>query len=139
MTTKSAHLTFRTSKDKYELEKYLVATPITKHRISLTRLRINDHSLQIDKERHSRPYIKAEERICLICKKDVEDEKHFIANCETYKELRKSFVYKTTLQNVSENKIFHLAINPPAKLAGVAARYIHDCLQRRNVMLSNLT
>ena len=46
-------------------------------RIALTKLRLSNHKLTIETERYSRPFKKPEERICPICKIEMEDENHF--------------------------------------------------------------
>ena len=37
-----------------------------------------------------RPYKKANKRICPLCRKEAEDEKHFLDSCPVYQEKRKS-------------------------------------------------
>ena len=72
--------TFRKFKtiENYKCEDYLCQVTNIRHRITLTKLRLSDHKLAIETGRYVRPYKKPEERICPICKKDVEDEIHFL-------------------------------------------------------------
>ena len=62
-----------------------------KHRITLTRLRISDHDLMIEKGRHTKPYTDLKKRICPTCNEDVEDEFHFIVICPTYQNIREKY------------------------------------------------
>ena len=48
---------YRTFKTKYEYEDYLDEIANIKHRINFTKLRISNHSLEIEKGRHQRPYV----------------------------------------------------------------------------------
>ena len=124
--------TFRKFKINYNLENYLIAIPVVKHRTSLTRLRISDHKLHIEKGRHTRPYTKEEERICPTCKKEVETEFHFLVKCKTYNHLRKQFLDEIKCPDMTEEPMFRCIINPPTKIASKAARHVHQCFQLRD-------
>ena len=63
---------------------YLRQVTNIRHQITLTKLRLSNHKLAIETGRYVRPYKKPEERICSICKKDVEDEIHFLTLCPAY-------------------------------------------------------
>ena len=67
---------------------------ISKHRITLTKLRLSAHSLDIEVGRyHNRD---DEDRRCKYCKnmgkEEVEDEEHFLIRCPQYKELGEPFL-----------------------------------------------
>jgi hypothetical protein len=49
-------------------------------RILLSKLRISNHNLEIERGRHRG--LQAKERICKLCLKEVEDEIHFLLKCE---------------------------------------------------------
>ncbi len=70
------------------LEKYLTNVKNRKHKIALTRFRVSNHDLLIEKGRHFRPKIERNERKCFICKDLIEDESHFITKCPLYKNER---------------------------------------------------
>ena len=82
-------------KDKFTLENYLLCLPPAKRR-ALTKLRISSHKLEIERGRYRRPTIvPAAERFCKLCNSgEVEDEFHFLAKCELYKEERQAFLEK---------------------------------------------
>ena len=71
--------TFRKFKtiENHKCEDYLRQVTNIRHRMTLTKLRLSNHKLAIETGRYIRPYRKPEERICPICKNDVEDEIHF--------------------------------------------------------------
>ena len=80
--------TFRKFKtiENYKCEDYLRQVTNVQHRITLTKLRLSNHKLAIETGRYVRPYKKPEDRICPICKKDVEDEIYFLTLCPAYQE-----------------------------------------------------
>ncbi len=60
-------------------------------RSALTRLRISVHNLAIERGRHERPPIPAEERMCTACdSQPVEDEFHFLLHCTKYSDDRRT-------------------------------------------------
>ena len=75
--------TYRLFKDKMKFEEYLLH-PNRKERIAMAKLRISDHKLMIEVGRHRRPVIAREERLCYMCKDKVEDEIHFLTECNIY-------------------------------------------------------
>ena len=106
--------------DNYECEDYLHQVTNTRHRIALTKLRISNHKLAIETGRYSRPFKKPAERICPICKIEMEDEYHFLNICPAYQEKRCSLLdylekeYRIKISRMSPNKIFMFLINPPS-------------------------
>ena len=79
-------------------EKYLFTVKNIKHRKSLSRLRLSNHPLMIEKGRHLRPQIERNERKCFVCKGDVEDEKHFVIKCPLY-EKERSILFQACREN----------------------------------------
>ena len=80
-------------------EKYLYDVKNRKNKIALTRFRLSNHNLLIEKGRHMRPKLDRTERKCFLCKDVIEDEKHFITNCPLYSKHR-AILYHS-LQNNS--------------------------------------
>ena len=76
--------------DNYRCEDYLHHVTNIRHRTTMTKLRLSNHRLAIETGRYMRPYKKPNERICPLCKKEAEDEKHFLVSCPVYEERRKS-------------------------------------------------
>ena len=61
------------------LEKHLHLNFNLKHKMALSRFRLSNHPLMIEKGRHLR--IEKNERKCYFCKDKIEDEEHFLINC----------------------------------------------------------
>ena len=64
-----------------------------------------------------RPYKKPNERVCPLCMKQGEDEKHFLVSSPVYQEKRKSLFeslhkeFKIVIVKMLTEKIFLLALN----------------------------
>ena len=105
--------------DNYKCEDYLHQVTNTRHILALTKLRLSNHKLAIETGRYSRPFKKPAERICPICKIEMEDEYHFLNICPAYQEKRCSLLdylekeYRIKISRMSPNKIFMFLINPP--------------------------
>ena len=87
-----------------------------------------------------RPYKKPNERICPLCKKEAEDEKHFLVSCPGYQEKRKSLFeclstkFKIPIGKMSTENIFLLLLNPPSnniELQKIIAKHVHECYEIR--------
>ena len=64
----------------------VLRTALMALRTTMTKLRLSNHRLAIETGRYMRPYKKPNERICPLCKKEAEDEKHFLVSCPGYQE-----------------------------------------------------
>ena len=82
----STYVTFKTT---IFYEKYFDLIESGGKKTSLTRFRLSNHNLMIEKGRHFKPAIKREERLCPLCKIEVEDEEHFLLSCLLYSPQRK--------------------------------------------------
>jgi hypothetical protein len=79
--------TYITFKKKLELENYLISETQKEARYNLTSIRTGTNKLRIETGRWKRE--KKEERTCRSCMSgEIEDEKHFILDCQAYHNLR---------------------------------------------------
>ena len=83
--------TYNLIKTKIGLESYLTDNIKlnTQDRILLTKFRLSNHDLMIEKGRHMR--IDKSQRFCPFCPKSVETEMHFFLQCKTFSYLRHEF------------------------------------------------
>ena len=139
--------TFRKFKtiETYKCEDYLRQVTNVQHRITLTKLHLSNHNLAIETGRYVRPYKKPEERICPICKKDVEDERHFLTMCPSYQEKRSTLFeylnkkYRISVDRMAPDDVFLLLINPPSKnkpVQKLIAKYVFDCYEKRRLLVA---
>ena len=76
---------YRLFKKDFVLEPYLLNITSTALQVSMTRLRVGCHSLEIERGRHHKPHsLPVSRRLCSKCK-SVEDEIHFLCECTRYK------------------------------------------------------
>ena len=78
--------TFSLVKTNIGIENYLIDVQNVPERISLSKLRLSNHTLMIETGRHKK--IEREKRFCPFCSSKVEDEFHFIVECPIYNHLR---------------------------------------------------
>ena len=77
----------------YSMEPYLYLVKKAKYRHSIAKLRCSSHMLEIERGRHTSPKTPAAERKCPICK-EIDDEKHFVLECQINKSERDCFFNK---------------------------------------------
>ena len=91
---KSKLRTYALIKDKVGREDYLDQTRNVRHRQMLTKLRLSNHKLMIEKGRHLK--LPLNERTCPVCQDGIEDEIHFLVRCKYYETLRQPLFSKCT-------------------------------------------
>ncbi len=71
---------------------YLLIKPFKERQI-LSKYRLNDHDLEIERGRHRQTWSEREQRICRHCDlQQIEDEKHFLMMCPKYLHVRETFL-----------------------------------------------
>ena len=81
-TTDSKLRTYGELKTIPGLEPYLQYPMKIQYRIMLSKFRLSNHVLLIEKGRHVK--IDRSQRFCPICPNTIETEHHFLLNCQTY-------------------------------------------------------
>ena len=72
------------------LEEYLSAVKNVSERVSISKLRLSNHCLMIEKVRHTNT--EPDKRFCPFCPSLVEDELHFVIRCPVYSKLREQLL-----------------------------------------------
>ena len=80
-------------------EKYLDEIKNFAIRQSLTKFRLSNNLLNIEKMRHTTPITPKEERFCPFCPRVVEDEEHFLLGCPVNTQPRKELIKKVVIKN----------------------------------------
>ena len=116
-------------------ERYLTDVRNVKHRIELTRLRLSSHSLHIETGRHTAT--PREDRICTLCKNNVEDETHALVQCPMYQDIRTFDTTQTILtDNISDmDKAVKLM---KLENQSLLAELVHKIFTHRGIMLDSL-
>ena len=85
--------TFITFKTEFKLENYLTTVRDYKLRKCLSTFRLSSHKLEIERGRYDGTPV--DERICKLCSTNtIEDENHFLTQCNFYNVIRGSFFSK---------------------------------------------
>ena len=98
----------------------------------LTKYRLSDHSLAIEKGRYKKAWLPRDQRICGHCTTgEVETEMHFLLHCPKYEEIRQQYfsifakkVPNFSFQNDNE-KLAHIL--GEIQNCNVAAKYVAEC------------
>ena len=72
--------TYRKIKTDFKREQYLYADVDKKSLANFIKIRVSNCNLNIEKGRYLK--LPVEQRICQLCHMDVEDEFHFLMNCD---------------------------------------------------------
>ena len=120
-------------------ETYLSEIHVIEERTALTKLRLSNHVLMIEKGRHLK--IEKDARFCPFCPSKIEDEQHFVLDCQLFSSLRIHLFEETqklipTFPYISKtHKFIHLMSNV-IPICGPMARYVSNAFQLRNFLLA---
>ena len=120
------------------LEKYLYQVKNKNHRKALSRFRLSNHPLLIEKGRHLKPPLERNDRKCFICKNEVENEIHFLITCPLYRDERES-LFHTCRENCrlfdsipsEEQKYIFIMTNENINVIKAVAKFIINSLKLR--------
>ena len=131
--------TYAKLKTEIGMEDYLNSIENIRDRTALTKIRLSNHDLMIEKGRHQG--LQENQRVCPFCDIKVENEHHFVVECSTYDVLRQDLFAKLTevdntfhvLDN-NEKFIFLLSNSAAGKLI---SEYLNKTLQIRRFLVEN--
>jgi len=119
-------------------EPYLTSVKNVKDRISMTKFRLSNHELMIEKGRHQK--LEINERKCYFCN-CVEDEIHFLIVCPTYAPLRNDLLntVQEKLKDVSwanfDSKTMLKYLLGNIEIAPIVAKYLCKTMELRNFLI----
>ena len=101
----SSRAIFYRSIASFQLQPYLQSLNVTKFRNAISKLRMASNRLEIETGRWVRvnERVPVNERKCRLCNV-MEDEYHFVIECNRYNELRKKYIPKYYFQRPSMYK-----------------------------------
>ena len=141
LNSESKLRTYSLLKIKVGCEDYLHTIRNTPVRQSLTKLRLSNHLLNIEKGRHTTPKTPKESRLCPFCPEKVEDEEHFFIECPTNEHPRNKmlttgpFNTELFLQLTKRERFVELM---SCKNTQLVAKYIHNLMEIRSFLVQNL-
>ena len=128
--------TNRLFKTEIGCEKYLQEITNITTRQSLTKFRLSNHTLNIEKGRHTSPKTPIEERVCPFCPNKVEDEMHFLLDCPAYhiprSQMMMSIGHDPTLNTPKEH---FLTLMTPEN-AQLVAKTVYQLFEIRNFLIN---
>ena len=105
-------------------------------RVNLTRLRLSSHSLRVETGRYGSNRIPRSDRKCLCCNSGrIEDEFHFVLECEAFRNLRKQFLKPYFYRNPSMFKFTKLLNSPQRSNLVRLCQFISKAIKHRNTIL----
>ena len=132
--------TYGIFKSEIREEPYLRIVKNVKDRISMTKFRLSNHNLMIEKGRHRN--LDRTMRICLFCTA-VEDEIHFLTKCETFRHLRSSLLHnveqKLNIRNLKymEGRSLLKLLLEKEEIAQLVAKYLTKSFELREFLAAN--
>ena len=115
---------------QYTMANYLTMVTDQNLRKTLTKYRLSEHSLAIEKGRYRKTWLPVEERLCNhITTAEPETELHFLTKCKKYKTIRQcDFPKCETLtqgfKDLSDENKLPVLLGEDAESCGLAAHYI---------------
>ena len=123
---------------------YLQTNDLPKEYItSFAKLRVSAHSLQIKKGRHKNKAVN--ERLCPLCKADIETESHFLLQCQSlndqrilcFTELEKAI---PSFINMGESEKFRFILqNKEYDVLSICISHIYKMFKIREDVIDNVT
>ena len=124
------------------IENYLYLVKHLKHKIALSRFHLSNHNLFIEKGRQMRPKIERNQRKCLICKTEIEDELHFLIICPLYDEERATLFQQCHINSIhfditlnDQQKFIFIMSNECPIVVENLAKYVFNSFKIRNTFL----
>ena len=122
-------------KSEIGIEKYLLEEPSFKNRQMITKLRVSDHTLEIETGRYKN--IPRENRNCKLCKDEIDDEYHFLLNCKLNSNLRNNLfseIIKVIINFKQYEPLDKLRniLSPKAELLPAICDFLKQSLEMRN-------
>ena len=121
-------------------ENYLLSVENIANRIALTKFRLSNHNLMIEKGRHQD--VAFCDRSCPFCPDQIENEFHFLLKCPTYRELRRKLLDDIKTSTIGfyypqdENFLFWFLLKNPL-IANLTGHFIRLAMELRAFLLEN--
>lgn len=131
-------------KDNFNCEGYLLKNGLDKVKVSpFIRLRISAHKLFIEEGRYKK--IPADQRLCPLCKIEVESEFHFLMSCASFNSQRQVFfqdlnaIVPSFLLMNDISKFKFILSSKDYDLNDMCINFVNDLFEVRNKLLLHTT
>ena len=131
--------TYAKLKTDAKFEEYLNSVGNIMDRTALTKFRLSNHELMIEKGRHQG--LDENQRTCPTCKNGIESKQHFLMSCTTYRTHREKLMadvteISPTFTGMDENERLFFLLNEPC-MSELIGKYINKTLLVRKFLLEN--
>ena len=116
---------YRAIKTNHCFLPYLKNINVKSHRIALTRLSVSSHKLHVETGRWERPVTSPDERYCRVCVNKIEDDFHFLVECDLYKEIRRRLIPKYFWARPSMYKVLELVTTEKSSFLKRLSKYVY--------------
>ena len=117
---------------------YLTQVKHIDNRIALSKMRLSNHDLMIEKGRHLK--IDKTERFCPFCPNHVETELHFLLQCKTFSHMRRILISEIDnvlpLFNINSDQDMLITLLNNENIAKQVGSYIHKTLSCRRFLIN---
>ena len=132
--------TYLSFKHNMSYERYLDHLPRYLRRV-LTKMRVSDHDLMIERGRRIRPKLPREQRLCSFCPIEIENEQHMLIDCTLYGSRHKLFEkiagkYPNFSTLNSQQKFIFLMTQEDEQLVLETAVSLNSWLRLRDLLMS---
>jgi len=120
-------------KSTFEYEDYLDYVSQEKSRITLTRLRLSSHNLEIETGRYRN--VDRNNRVCRLCSLNtIESEYHFLLCCTTFTNIRKKYLVNTSWPSM--NMFINFMSSRSKRKIRSVAKYCYNASILRDALLA---
>lgn len=131
--------TYAKLKTEIGIEDYLNSIENVRDRTALTKIRLSNHTLMIEKGRHQG--LQENQRFCPFCDNKVENEYHFIMECNTFDIFRQHLFVEireinNTFNILDDNEKFIFLLSKP-EAGKMISEYLNKTLQIRSFLVEN--
>ena len=122
---------------QYTVADYLSTVTDQQLKQTLTKYRLSEHSLAIEKGRYRKNWLPAEQRLCKHCTtSEPETELHFLTKCEKYKQIRQTYFPKFEaiikgFPNLSDEEKLPILLGENSTCSKLASVYVYACHKYR--------
>ena len=128
--------TYSKFKTEPRFEKYLDEVTCVKERITLTKLRLSNQSLMIEKGRHMN--IDKTRRFCPFYPNSIEDKRHFLIQCKQNKYIRQELLEKAriVLSSIFNQCYDQRFLNLISKIPISVSHFIFKAMELREFLMA---
>ena len=128
--------TYAKLKSRIGMENYLLEIPNIEDRISLTKIRLSNHRLNIEVGRHNK--IPKNERFCPFCPTLIEDEMHFLLLCPTYATNRTKLFEELNITDIpsKDQESLFVSLMTNSSISHITARFLKTSIYIREFLVN---